>query len=180
MDKSVIQALIFSVLACTVIIGLAVLLEPTSNVEPIRTAAEAEAFSNSLLGFECVGNNTQFQTTLPHDISQDEYSLYGTPGWRVLEGVETIVTYLSFTECTEAFAWYDDGRIKSSHTIYSLMFNPNNKWVMQQTCDYIGYPERCPKDEAGDYVWIGMRDTLNDPDTETYQALRAKRSEYNK
>ena len=180
MDKSVIQALIFSVLACTVIIGLAVLLEPTSNVQPIRTAAEAEAFSNELLGFECDGNNTTFQSTIPRDNEQDKYSLYGNPGWRIVDGTETIVTYISYTECTKAIAWDDEGRVKTAHTIYSLMFNPNNKWVMQQTCDYVTYPESCPKNEEGDFIWIGMKDTLNDPDTLKYQSLNAVRDEYNK
>ena len=172
MDKSVIQVLIFSVLACTVIIGLAVLLESTSNVQPIRTAAEAEAFSNSLLGFECVGDNTTLKSTIPHDNIPDSHGYYGNKVSTIIDGKSLTVSYMSFLECRKITERDEQGREVRGTTVFSLMFNPNNHWIIQQTCDYMGYPEHCPKDEAGDYVWIGMRSTLNDPDTETYQGLK--------
>jgi hypothetical protein len=170
MDKTTRQALLITGIACVLIIALAVKLEPEeTGPTPIKTAAEAQQFSNDLLGFECTGENMRFTTTIQEDATKNEYGYYGNPGWRVLEGEEKIVTFISFAECL------DTNNQQEQKTIYQLMFNPNNHWILQQTCDYINYPDQCPKDENGDYIWIGVRDTLNDPDTETYQTIQATR-----
>ena len=169
-----ITAIIISVIALIVVLSSGPI--DVNDFTPITTEAQAKEFVNTFINFPCEGTSPDgykmvFRTSIPYDNHPDEFGYYGNKGTTVIDGVSKIVTYDSFAECYVITDYYPDGTEKSGHMVYQLYFDPNNGWVQAETCDYVHYPDKCPKDSNGDYVFIGMRDSRDNPDTKIYQKL---------
>ena len=151
---------------------------PLTEFLPVNTEARMVGFTNELIGFPCEGLSPDGfplteQSTLIFESVADEYGYFGARGTTLLDGVPKIVQYTELVECRTTEEWYDveQTKPKSGHMVFQLMFDPNNGWIQQQQCDYFKYPAHCPKDDNGNFVFIGRQSPLDNPDSETYQTL---------
>ena len=124
--------------------------EPAEGVVPLRTSDEVNEFAVGEL-FPCDRDDMIFQTTDNYPLPLDEFMYYG---YRA-----TTVRSTAAVPVSGHFAW-------------RVIVDPNNHWIQELTCSYEEFPELCPKDETGEYVWI-RNSILDNPDGEAYNALDA-------
>ena len=127
------------------------------SFEPLKTSFEVRDFAVGEL-FPCVyeGDDPdveyRYQSTDDFPLPLDEYGYYGYPSTTVRPDAT--------------------GRLvpASGHQVWRLIVDPNNGWIQELVCDYNTFPDKCPKDENGEYIWI-RESPFDNPDAETYQAL---------
>jgi len=148
------------------------------DFNPISTEARAIEYTNELMTFPCEGLSPggfplSFRSSIPYDQEMNEYGLYGNRATTMIDGMPTIVGFMSFSECFTTEEWYDENKTtpKSGHMVFQLNFDPNNGYIMQQTCNYIIYPDYCPKYDNGSFVFIPYHDWKDNPNSDMYSAL---------
>jgi len=160
-------------------------IEPEETLFPITNAVALAQFQAEYIDidFPCEGVETdengivvlkyEWMSSLEYNSEINEYGYYGS-AMQTNTGEEILLTgFAHFAECRTIEEWYDAEQTqpKSGHVYYSYMFDPNNGFTYQLTCNYPKFPDVCPKDENGDFVWIGFGNLEGNPDYETYIAL---------
>lgn len=151
---------------------------PLDRFLPVNTETKAMGFTYEIMDFPCEGNSPDgyplsFRTSIPYDQELNKYGYYGNTATTLLDGVPTVIGFSSLVECLTTEEWYDEEKTKpkSGHVVFQFMFDPNNGFIQQLQCDYTKYPDYCPKDEDGDYIFIPYSGNTENPDYETYKAL---------
>ena len=179
----------FALLVACVVLGIViyasyeevedpVVVDPLDKFLPVNSETRAVGFTNAILEFPCEGLSSDgfpltFSTSVPYDQEVNEYGYYGNRVTTLIDGESTIVGFVSFVECFVTNEWYDEEHTKpkSGSVVYQLNFDPNNGYIAEEICDYITYPDFCPKDENGEFVFIGYRGWKENLDYETYKAI---------
>lgn len=91
-----------------------------------------------LLAIEMFGSEELFDCSGPDMLMDTRY----VPDTEFLFGCDIITSYDT------------EGRPEESVQVMRLIFNPTDSYITEMVCDYETYPDLCPKDIDGEYIWI--------------------------
>jgi hypothetical protein len=142
------------------------------QVPAINDNERSYYFVDDQLNLSCNQTNWYWESNVFGVLIPDENGYYGSPMTTVINETNEILGYLIFGECIVVLEYSEDGTRSSGTFAYRVMVDPNNGWVMRQTCNY-ELPEMvdiCPKNSTGNYTHIDRWVTEN-PAYETYLAI---------
>lgn len=144
---------------------------PVPEEYPLTNMAEVVSKAEMVLP-PCDGVDWYIQDATS-DLPVDGFGYYGYRATTIIDGESRIVGYVAFAECIIVLERNPDGTEKSGTFAWRYQIDPNNGYVVMDTCNYDLLPDECPKNPDGSYVWV-WNDFSDNPDYETYMGLEVK------
>jgi len=176
-----------SILALLVFLVVALVIKKDFSPEPeiikLNSVSALTAYSDNVFNHIPCSDpvSNRLETSQNVDFVIDEYGYIGFRGVSAEVVNDTKMCYVSsyvvHTECVLITEWYPDGHEKSGTYHYLYWIDPNNLFVQRMSCNYLLFPELCPKCDEGEclgtdgYVWVHNSNEDN-PNYELYRALR--------